>query len=600
LSRVEILRGPASALYGSDGLAGAVSFFTANPQDLLRRTGGDGYGSIATSYNQEDKSKSGTLAVAGRTGPVEIMAIVTERRASELDNFGTVGGEGVTRTQANPQEVQSSSLLAKWVYRFDANHRVTVTLDGLDSNTDTEALTARGPISFSSARAVDVDATDSVERKRASIQHSARQLSWGFASSLDWAIYGQDAKTRQLTNELRNNGQLRVRDQRYAERVLGLNTQLTKRFGDTVTHRLTYGVDAAWSTFVGNSDGTLPPFGERFPLKRFPDTDYNLVGAFIQDEIGFADDRVLIIPAIRYDRYSLKPEFNSAFVGVAAASKDSAVSPKLGLVYQLSEFALYANLAKGYKAPTPNQVNNGFTNQLSFYKTIANPDLQPETNTSIELGARKTRGEFTFDAAVFAGKYKDFIEQVQVSGNFTAANPAVFQFVNLSKVSLSGIEFKVGYSFESGVRLSAGYAQAKGEEQDTRQLSTNPAENTAQRFPLNSVQPAKLVAAVGWRSKGGDIGIDASAIHLFAKRADDAVPLTAPQVQFLPPAATTLDLNAFWRVSKSLSLSAGVRNVTDKKYWQWADVIGRATTSTDLDAFTQPGRAFSAAIRLEL
>lgn len=33
---VEILRGPASALYGSDGLAGAVSFTTSDPDDLLR------------------------------------------------------------------------------------------------------------------------------------------------------------------------------------------------------------------------------------------------------------------------------------------------------------------------------------------------------------------------------------------------------------------------------------------------------------------------------------------------------------------------------------------------------------------------------------
>ena len=32
---VEILRGPASALYGSDGLAGAVSFITSDPADLL-------------------------------------------------------------------------------------------------------------------------------------------------------------------------------------------------------------------------------------------------------------------------------------------------------------------------------------------------------------------------------------------------------------------------------------------------------------------------------------------------------------------------------------------------------------------------------------
>lgn len=35
LARIEILRGPASALYGSDGLTGAVNFITKDPSDLL-------------------------------------------------------------------------------------------------------------------------------------------------------------------------------------------------------------------------------------------------------------------------------------------------------------------------------------------------------------------------------------------------------------------------------------------------------------------------------------------------------------------------------------------------------------------------------------
>lgn len=35
LKRIEILRGPASALYGSDGLTGAVNFITKDPRDLL-------------------------------------------------------------------------------------------------------------------------------------------------------------------------------------------------------------------------------------------------------------------------------------------------------------------------------------------------------------------------------------------------------------------------------------------------------------------------------------------------------------------------------------------------------------------------------------
>ena len=60
--------------------------------------------------------------------------------------------------------------------------------------------------------------------------------------------------------------------------------------------------------------------------------------------------------------------------------------------------------------------------------------------------------------------------------------------------------------------------------------------------------------------------------------------------QFVTPAATTLDLSGQWRIRKDLRLNAGIYNLTDKKYWNWADVRGVASNSTVPDAYTQPGR----------
>ncbi len=45
IKSVEILRGPASALYGSDGLAGAVSFVTSDPVDFIKA--GKSFGGLA-------------------------------------------------------------------------------------------------------------------------------------------------------------------------------------------------------------------------------------------------------------------------------------------------------------------------------------------------------------------------------------------------------------------------------------------------------------------------------------------------------------------------------------------------------------------------
>ena len=62
LKRVEILKGPSSALYGSDGLAGVISYITKDPEDF--GVNGQLYTSIKTSFDSSsDRVKTGvTLA----------------------------------------------------------------------------------------------------------------------------------------------------------------------------------------------------------------------------------------------------------------------------------------------------------------------------------------------------------------------------------------------------------------------------------------------------------------------------------------------------------------------------------------------------------
>jgi len=64
---VEILRGPASALYGSDGLAGAVSFITSDPEDFLK--GGRKIAGLArVAYDSADNKATETGILAGQSG----------------------------------------------------------------------------------------------------------------------------------------------------------------------------------------------------------------------------------------------------------------------------------------------------------------------------------------------------------------------------------------------------------------------------------------------------------------------------------------------------------------------------------------------------
>ncbi|KAG0919509.1 hypothetical protein G6F32_016111 [Rhizopus arrhizus] len=70
LKRVEIVRGPASSLYGSDALGGVVAFVTKDPADYLK-DGKDSYVGLKFGYDGEWKGLLGGVTTAfASTTPV--------------------------------------------------------------------------------------------------------------------------------------------------------------------------------------------------------------------------------------------------------------------------------------------------------------------------------------------------------------------------------------------------------------------------------------------------------------------------------------------------------------------------------------------------
>ena len=135
---VEILRGPASALYGSDGLAGAVSFVTSDPADFLKK--GDIAGLARAAYDSADDQFSETAILAGRSGQWSAMVAYTRRDGHELDNKGSINAPNATRTTPNPQDTRSNAVLGKLVWDPNEQHRIRLTFDHLDSHVATNVL----------------------------------------------------------------------------------------------------------------------------------------------------------------------------------------------------------------------------------------------------------------------------------------------------------------------------------------------------------------------------------------------------------------------------------------------------------------------------
>lgn len=588
--RIEILRGPAATLYGSDGLAGAVSFLTKEPGDLLGQRGQNKLGqsktnfvSLKTGYASVDRSWVGTFSWAGRLDRWEALFLYTRRSSQETENKGDIELPDSRRTAANPQKALSDSVLAKLIFKLDIQHQFKIIGEKYAAKIDTDGLSSRVPPPLATASIIDLKANDRIDRRRMNFVYEYRSDQPGVLEKIQATMYRQDSDNRQQSDEQRFNAAARFRDNRYRDRTSGLGITLHGEFAaGLVTHRLVYGGELSRSEISAVRSGINPPPGETFPVKAFPDTRYDLYGVYLQDELWFAQ-RFSVIPGIRYEGFRLNPRRDDAeFPLPPAALKSSAWSPKLGGLIKLdNRLTAFTQFARGFKAPHPFEVNNALVNLISNVRTLANPDLRPEIGDSWEIGLRGLYKSGNWELLAFAGRYKNFIERIQLSGNFTAQNPTVFQWRNLSRVEIRGTEGKASMQFDHGDigkwRWFGNFAYARAQDIDTGRA-------------LDSIDPLKVVTGLEYSTPRWR----AQAVYT-AIRAKDRISQSG---LFASPRANVIDLLGAYQFSPRFSLQWAVFNITDKKYWLWTDVRGQAADSAVLDAYTQAGRNFALTLKI--
>ncbi|MCY1289790.1 Vitamin B12 transporter BtuB [compost metagenome] len=602
VKRVEILRGPASSLYGSDAIGGAVSFITKDPADYLG-DGDDVYARFKTGFDGSDEAWLGSATFAGRSGPVDGLLTVSRRSGNETESFGGRGGVGSAREDANPVDFDTDNLLAKVGWDYKEGDRVQLTYERYADDADTDVLSDITSAIHSSL------ATDSTDRERISLNHRF-QVSSPLADQVQWQLSHQDSQIRQETFQERlSAGRLRdrTRDSKYQEELWALNSQMDKRFqlSDT-SHHLIYGFDAkrtensdlrkGGETFRDTGLPVPPgPGAETMPLSDFPDPVTNEYAAFIQDSIEIGDWTLL--PGLRYDYYELKPHVTQRYLNSNPVDadpsnfSDHAVSPKFGVTYRFNDnYSAYGQYAAGFRAPEAIDIFGEFINVDFGYQTIANTSLKPETSDSYEIGLRGKFDMGSFGVAGFYNRYDDFIEQVVLPNDPTGNGLMTFQSVNLDKVTIRGAEARGDLQLDKAIGMPAGtylrgavsYARGKNEENGE---------------PLNSVDPLRGVFGLGYDAPSGRFGSELAWTLVQGKeRIDDSEVAN----QYKPGGYGLLDLNSYVRLGEGVTLNVGLFNLTDKKYWQWGDVRGFTETSPQLGRLTQPGRYAAANIVWEI
>ncbi|MGD9597919.1 MAG: TonB-dependent hemoglobin/transferrin/lactoferrin family receptor [Steroidobacteraceae bacterium] len=610
LKRVEIVRGSASSLYGSDAIAGVFAFTTRDPDDLLvadRRFGLTAKGGYA---GWNDATMAGATA-AGRAGAWSSLVAYTHRDGHELDNAGTRGGVGAERTQPVPQDHYSDSVLAKIVFDPREGQRLRLTLEGTRDDTLSDVLSsvsATAPLP-GGVQTTGLVGSDVAERRRVALDHEFTPASARWFERGEWRIYRQQSTASQETFEERRAASLaglvtpqtRWREFTFEQETSGAEAILFSRFTVGASdHTLAYGLEyvetdtaqlrrgAQTNLTTGATSTTILP--DAFPVRDFPLTTTKQASAFVQDEVRAG--AFTITPGVRFDDYALRPDVDAIFAAdnpgfVATGIDEQNVSPKLGVMYRASANATaYANYAAGFRAPPSDDVNIGFENLAFGYTAIANPDLKSETSHGFEIGWRATRGDGGYLAlAGYYNLYDDFIES-RVGTFDPASGLIVFQSQNLSEVRIYGAEIVAGLPLEAfapvlrgfSVRLAGAWSRG---------------DNRSADAPLNSIEPPQAVVGLAYRAPTRRWGMEL--VTTVAGRVDRVD--HGAGTLFTPGGYTTFDLLADIAVTPRLGVNAGVFNLADRTYWEWSDVSGRFAANPALERYTRPGRTAGATIR---
>ncbi|MFN0159702.1 MAG: TonB-dependent receptor family protein [Burkholderiales bacterium] len=439
-ARVEVLRGPFSALYGN-AAGGVISITTADPvagwrvapslmtgsfntwRAGLAVSGGDAtLGFVADiarfrSDGYRDHSRadreSANFKLRAAAGPATAVTAIL----NHLSMPGVEDPLGLTRAemQADPRQATRNA------YRFNTRKDTGQTQTG-----------------------VVVDhAITSADRLRLSLHAGERRVRQYLA--IEPGPQAAATHSGGVVDLERGYGGVDVRWVRQGFLAEGAYTITAGLNFDAMDERR-----RGFQNFVG---ATL---GVQGALKRDEDNRVTVFDRFVQGEWQFAS-RWRAAGGVRHSRVS----FDSRDSFIAGANRDdsgnvvfSATTPAAGLVFQVSEnLNVYASAGRGFETPT--------FNELAYQRVGAglNFGLRPAQSRQAEFGAKARMAGVLVNAALFAARTSDEIAVLTNSGG-----RSVFQ--NVGRTSRDGVELGVTAPLGRGFTLYGAYTQVEARYRD--------------------------------------------------------------------------------------------------------------------------------------
>lgn len=435
IEKIEILKGGASALYGSDAIGGVINITTKNPTDLL---GKDEKFGIRTKFNYASVNQDYREAMSVFGIPHERFEylvnfshwdsdkVIALSNDTKLTNSGQQGGEGLAKLIYHPTD--SSDLVFSYdKYREDAR------------------VPGNPAAGLSSSNLLRDRITEKELMKLGFVNKQEDSLLEDF----DANIYSHVTEVRQ--DKLTGAKQIDDNDMG----TFGLELKNSNTFEvAAIPNQLTYGIEY-YKDIIDANRVTATTGGD---IGSFPDGTFIGGAVFVQDELSFLDDRLDIIPGVRWDSFESKSAGNPK-------KSDDHVSPKIAAVYKLmDELNFFTNYGLGFRAPRLTELYQS-GQHFPGNSFVANPNLIPEKSQNFEVGARGKWGRLSYETAYYLIHAKDFIETT-VGATTTSAQ-------NVSKVKIWGVENSLDFDLGAGFSTFASLEIRRGENTETNEFLTS-------------------------------------------------------------------------------------------------------------------------------
>ncbi len=499
IEQVEVVRGPAAVLYGSDAIGGVVNIITEGPvANGFRESISYFYGSAA---NQGRMS----LRVRGRTGPFYLdggaMSRSAEPYQAPAGSFGDIRLAGDATVLNSGVEDRSFDLRTG----YDLTSSLSVFGKVEHYRADNAGFGFVHPDDYSPGDPVIEILYPEQRFTKFSGGIRARGLGFVAADQLDVTVYGQDNE-RQLVFDalisLTPVARLSLDNRNATDiRTYGFRAEARKLLAGRLL--LTYGVDGFRDRAEGTDQnaslitGFGPPMRSTTNAPSLPYAELLSLGAFAQGEFDVGE-RLSFVVGARYQDVGAET-FTTPNLTVTPGSQSHGawVGAVNGIFDVGGGVSLVATAGRGFRSP--NLVELFFDGAVPEAGAYQRPSLglEAETSLNVDFGARYVSGDLAgvgnafVEAFYFRNEINDGIRSDPVldanGAPVRTRGLATYQNVNVDELILDGFEVNADFQMDYGITFGGS-------------LSTLDAEDAIDPDnPIGESYSRKLVGRLGYR-----------------------------------------------------------------------------------------------------